>query len=98
MGYGTLRFEVAGGAAEAWSDALLTAGALSVEVTDPAAGTPDETAVYDEPGESASWPRARITALFAADADAEAALVHAASALQETPPVHALGEVPEADW
>ena len=40
MAYRALRFDAAADAAEAWCDALLDAGALSVDVADPDAGTP----------------------------------------------------------
>ena len=36
--------------ADALSDALLAAGALSVDVSDADAGTPDERPIFDEPG------------------------------------------------
>jgi len=45
--YWALRFDVAAVAAERWSDALLDAGALSVDAADPCAGTPDEDAIFD---------------------------------------------------
>lgn len=62
--------------AEALSDALLEAGALSVDVSDADAGTGDERPIFDEPGgaPAAGWSRARIAALFAMDADLERAL------------------------
>jgi ribosomal protein L11 methyltransferase len=67
-----LRFDADAGAADAWSDALLAAGALAVDIADPAAGTAAETPLYGEPGVAADvrWPIARVTALFPADADA----------------------------
>ena len=62
VSYIALRFDASSGEAEMWSDALLAAGALSVDVSDPAAGTPDETPQYDEPGESTArlWPVSRL--------------------------------------
>ena len=62
-------------AADRWSDALIDAGALSVDVSDPAAGTPNESPVYGEPGgpTAAFWALSRVEALFAADADVDAA-------------------------
>ena len=47
---------------EALSDALLEAGAISVDVTDAQAGTPDEHALFGEPGEPATgeWMVSRI--------------------------------------
>ncbi len=39
MSYVALRFDVEAADADAWSDALLEAGALSVDAVDPRAGT-----------------------------------------------------------
>ena len=71
-----LRFDADAATADAWADALLAAGALSVDAADPRAGTADETPLYGEPGEDpgALWPVSRLTALFAGDADPDAAL------------------------
>ena len=72
MSYMALRFDAAAAEAEAWSDALLAVGALSVDISDPRAGTPDESPLYAEPGEPAFvlWPIARLTALFDVEHDA----------------------------
>ena len=51
MAYVALRFDAAAAHADAWSDALLEAGALSVDLSDPGAGTDAETPLYGEPGE-----------------------------------------------
>jgi ribosomal protein L11 methyltransferase len=55
-------------AAEKLADALLEAGAVSVDVADADAGTPHERPLFDEPcGPQANlWNRARVTALFPA--------------------------------
>jgi len=56
-----------GPAVEAWSDALFEAGALSVTVEDADSQTPDELAVYGEPGVApaqASWKNNRVLVLF----------------------------------
>ena len=58
MSYTALTFDAAGIDADRWSDALIDAGALSVDVSDPAAGTPHEQAVYAEPNvDAATWPQ-----------------------------------------
>ena len=44
ISYLTLRFDVDAARAEAWSDALLDAGVLAVDVSDPAAGSETSTA------------------------------------------------------
>ena len=53
----------------ALSDALLEAGAFSVEVTDAAAGTERESPIFGEPGEdlSPAFNSNRVMALFASD-------------------------------
>jgi len=67
VNYRVLRFETAAEQAEAWSDALLDIGALSVDLSDPHLGTDQETPQYGEPGASEGllWPVVRIDALFA---------------------------------
>lgn len=100
MGFIAVRFDVDGPLAEAWSDALLEAGALSAEITDPHAGTPEEQAQFGEPGEAqpSPWDRSRITALFAGDADPGEAIERAARALAHPlPEVHS-EHVDDQDW
>jgi ribosomal protein L11 methyltransferase len=86
--------------ADAWSDALLAAGALSVEATDPFAGTPQEQAQFGEPGEpeGRAWRVSRLVALFDAEVDAVAALRETAGALGKRLPVHRTYAVEEQDW
>ena len=100
MAYTALRFDVDAAAADAWSDALLDAGALSVDIADKAAGTTAETALYGEPGVApgAGWALARLTALFPAAADALIALAKAGDQLGLSPPPHEIHAVPEQDW
>jgi ribosomal protein L11 methyltransferase len=82
MAWQRIALVVEGRYAEALGDALEARGALSVDVTDADAGTPEEQAVFGEPGSEASpWPRARVAALFDPQADARAAL---AQALEES--------------
>jgi len=56
---------------ERLADALLETGATSVDVTDAEAGTPQEHAMFAEPGEppAGEWQRSRLSALFAPAAD-----------------------------
>ena len=99
-GYVALRFDAAAADADAWSDALLEAGALSVDVSDPHAGTPLESPLYGEPGlpVAGSWAWSRVIALFAADGDWRAALEAAAEALAVAVPPHETYPVAEQDW
>jgi len=95
-----LRFDTDAAHAERWSDALIDAGALSVDVSDPAAGTPREAPVYGEPGgpDATYWPISRVEALFGEDADADAALVASARALDAPMPLHETRAVADRDW
>jgi ribosomal protein L11 methyltransferase len=99
VSYVALRFDTEAGDAEAWADALLDAGAQSIDVTDPHAGTVNESPLYDELGGAAPglWPVSRITALFARVAELEKALERVAAAGRTLPP-HETYPVAEQDW
>ncbi|MFZ5558933.1 MAG: 50S ribosomal protein L11 methyltransferase [Pseudomonadota bacterium] len=87
-------------AVERLGDALLEAGALAVDVADPQAGGDAATPLDEGPEDLFPlWPRCRLTALFAADADAGAAIAAAALAagLAEPPPFESWA-VAEQDW
>lgn len=100
MTYVALVFDAPAAEAEAWADALLEAGASSVDVADPAAGTSAETPIFGEPGEPAGvlWPVNRLTALFAAGTDPALALASAARDTGLSPPRHQCHPVAEQDW
>jgi len=102
MSFVTLRFDVAAGQADAWSDALLDAGALAVDLSDPHAGAAGEVPLYGEPGSDDGagrlWPLSRVAALFEASADVDAALRQAARATGEPMPVAERVAVAEQDW
>jgi len=95
-----LTLSVGGHEVEALSDALIDAGALSVDVSDAEAGTAAEKAAFAEPGEpSALWPRSQLTALFAAGIDAHAALAAACEAAGVRYPTETdCFEVADCDW
>jgi ribosomal protein L11 methyltransferase len=95
-----VRFDVDAAAAERWSDALIDAGALSVDLSDPCAGTAAETPIYGEPGEPAPavWPLARLDAMFAAGVDVDAALREVAAALEAALPQVERRPVAARDW
>ncbi len=100
MSYIALTFDAAAADADRWSDALLDAGALSVDLSDPGAGTGAESALYGEPGlpPESAWPVSRICALFDADCDAKALLRAAGRAAGLDLPVHETRPVAEEDW
>ena len=68
--------------AEALSEALMEAGALSVSIEDADAGTEAEQPQFGEPGHHpvGLWAHSRVIALFDAAADIPAALAEAAAA------------------
>ena len=95
-------FEVARERVDAWSDALLDAGAQAVQAEDADADSPDEQAIYGEPGHEPAvpgWQRTRLAALIDDAADPAALLRQAANAIGQPPPSdHDLREVPDQDW
>lgn len=87
--------------AEALSEALLELGALSVDLLDADADTPDEQAIFGEPGEPPPgvWRHNRISALFDRDADVAAILTEAAlQAGLESVPQHKIETLDDHDW
>lgn len=88
--------------AETLSDALLDAGALSVDIEDADAGTPDERPQFGEPGLPVAvelWPHSRLHALFERDADLASAMAEAAEAAGLTsPPPYTTSQLDEQNW
>lgn len=95
-------FVVERDAVDAWSDALLGAGAASVQAEDADADAPAEAALFGEPGEptpASGWSRTRLAALTAAGTDAAALLARAAALCARPAPAgFELREVPDQDW
>lgn len=87
--------------AEALSDALMEAGALSVGIEDADAGTEAEKPQFGEPGHHPTrlWDHSRVVALFDAEADLAVALAQAANAagFAAVPPF-TVDEVAEQNW
>ena len=99
MSFVALRFDAPAATAEAWSEAMLAAGAASVDAADANAGTGDETPRYGEPGDAGGlWALCRLTALFTADADVEASVRRAAASLGLEAPAFTLENLAEQDW
>lgn len=86
---------------DALADALLEAGAISVDVADAYAGTPQEHALFAEPGEPAAgeWQLSRVTALFEKRDGLERQTAHAlqAAGLNAATAVE-WHEVADQDW
>jgi ribosomal protein L11 methyltransferase len=87
--------------AEALSEALLELGALSVDLLDADADTPDEQAIFGEPGEPPPgvWQHNRVSALFDSDKDV-AKILQDASALVglDQIPGHRIETLDDNDW
>jgi ribosomal protein L11 methyltransferase len=98
--YRGLTFDVAADTAERWADALLQAGALSVDASDANAGTSAEAPLYGEPGvdDAAHWAINRLTALFDAAADADRTLKQVAAELREPLPAYSVATIAGDDW
>ena len=91
---------VEGRHAEVLGDALEERGAISIDITDADAGTPEEQARFGEPGaEAHPWPRARLAALFETDADPQRILAQALAEceVQALEPAH-VDTVADEDW
>ncbi|UGQ45651.1 50S ribosomal protein L11 methyltransferase [Massilia endophytica] len=102
MSWTEIVIEVALDHAEALSDALMEAGALSVSVEDADEGTDAEKPLFGEPGmepKEAAWEHSRVVALTDVDAD-QAAIVAAAAEAIHLPevPKFTTRKVADEDW
>ncbi len=87
--------------AEALSEALLARGALSVDMLDADADTPDEQAIFGEPGEptSAVWQHNLVNALFESDVAVFDILQDSCTELGiSVLPEHRIETLEESDW
>jgi ribosomal protein L11 methyltransferase len=87
--------------AEALSDALLEFGALSVDMLDADANTPDEQAIFGEPGETPPgvWRHNRVSALFDDGRDVSDILHKAASRIDlKQIPEYRIETLADNDW
>lgn len=102
MSWTEIVIEVAREHAEALSDALMDAGALSVSVEDADEGTDAERPLFGEPGmepTEAAWDRSRVVALAETDANHAQIVAQAAAACAlATVPAFSLRPVAEQDW
>ncbi len=88
-------------AASAIADALLEAGAISVDIADAHAGTDREQPIFTEvvDVDAPAWRSSRVAALFHEESDIAAALERArlAAHLHTVPPIH-VSRVQDRDW
>jgi ribosomal protein L11 methyltransferase len=102
MSWTEVVIEIARDHAEALSDALMEAGALSVSVEDADEGTELEKPLFGEPGMTpteAAWDHSRVVALTDVDADQAVIVAEAAAAIKlPSPPAFSTRAVDDADW
>ena len=102
MSWTEVVIEIAREHAEALSDALMEAGALSVSVEDADEGTDQERPLFGEPGmepTEAAWEHSRVVALTDVDADQAAIVAAAAAAVGlAAAPKYAVRAVSDQDW
>jgi ribosomal protein L11 methyltransferase len=87
--------------AEALSDALMDAGAISVSVEDAQAGTEFETPQFGEPGSATTpiWTVSRVMALFEPDNDISTRIADVLGEIGlDRDSFVQIDEVPEQDW
>ena len=85
--------------ADAFGDALLEQGAISVNVDDALEGTSEEKPIFGEPGaDTGLWNECRLTVLFAPDVDVPLATGQAAKGLEIALPAFALAVLDDEDW
>jgi len=102
MSWTEIVIEVARDNAEALSDALIEAGALSVSVEDADEGTEQEKPLFGEPGmepKEAAWEHSRVVALTDVDADQAGIVAEAAAAIGlAAAPTFTTRKVDDEDW
>src|SRR5450830_543185 len=101
MSWTEVVIEIARDHAEALSDALMEAGALSVSVEDADEGTADEKPLFGEPGmepKEAAWDHSRVVALTDVDADQAAIVAEAAAAIGLAASGFSTRGVADEDW
>src|SRR5689334_21797442 len=100
MSWLSVSFDVAADEVEAVSDALIDAGAASVDVTDADAGSALEQPVFAEPGagDPRPWRRNTVNALLAEGSDAGALVAQACRQAGIAAPPYRLHPVAEQDW
>lgn len=101
MSWLTLTIHADASYAEALSESLLENGALSVDLLDADADTPDEQAIFGEPGEpvSAVWQHNLVNALFEENASVAQILQTVCVKLGIAPiPAYTIENLEESDW
>jgi ribosomal protein L11 methyltransferase len=99
MSYWKITLELPHAEADALGDALMSCGALSVDVADAHEGTAEEMPIFAEPGaDSRLWALCRLSALLPGAADARVLVTEAAAQAGCAPPDFAVEPLEDADW
>lgn len=99
MHWQSLSFRLSRDHADAFGDALLEQGAISVNVDDALEGTSDEKPIFGEPGaDTGLWNDCRLTALFAPAINVPIVFQDVAQGLDIAPPAYELGLLEDEDW
>ena len=101
MSWKTLSIRAEANYAEYLSEALLERGALSVDMLDADADTPDEQAIFGEPNQptAAVWQHNLVNALFPQEADVEAIFKACCQELcLEPTPSYTVETLEDDDW
>ncbi|MEO6422071.1 MAG: 50S ribosomal protein L11 methyltransferase [Candidatus Nitrotoga sp.] len=101
MAWLTLTITASEAQAEILSEALLGLGALSVDIHDADVDTPNEQAMFGEPGEPAPhlWLHNRVTALFVEGAPIDEIMLEASYAIGlKQPPTYVVSTLADNDW
>ena len=100
MAWLAVSFTVDAAGVEGLSDVLLECGAISVDVTDAAAGTADEHALFGEPGEPAvgEWAASRVSALFEEGQNIASVIAALHAAGLDSAGVVDVNQVADQDW
>jgi len=100
MAWLAVSFTVDAAGVEGLSDVLLECGAISVDVTDAAAGTADEHALFGEPGEPAvgEWAASRVSALFEEGQNIASVIAALHAAGLDSAVVVDVKQVADQDW
>jgi ribosomal protein L11 methyltransferase len=85
--------------ADAFGDALMALGAISVNVEDADEGTAAEKPIFGEPGAATGmWESCKLVALFLDEADVDAMARNAASMAEFQLPPYEIFTVEDVDW
>ena len=99
MPWQSLSLRLAREHADAFCDALLELGAISVSIDDALEGTRDEKPIFGEPGaDTGLWNECRLTALFASGVDVSRVFQEVVNALDVATPAFDLGVLEDQDW